>query len=195
MKKMSQIKDEIIQDIICLYNSGLAIINISKKLRVAPSTINKYLKLNNIEIHKPSFYRKGKRLSDNHIKSLKDKWHDNPNRKCYSAGLNKKPVELNVYNEYLSKAKKKNLEFSLTLEIFKRYIFQNCYYCNEKPSRICRHHIEIPINGIDRLNSELGYIIDNCVTCCTMCNRMKNIYSKVDFLNQIEKIYGNRLVK
>ena len=35
----------------------------------------------------------------------------------------------------------------------------------------------------------LGYTFDNCVACCTMCNRMKLDYTKNDFLNHISKIF------
>lgn len=31
--------------------------------------------------------------------------------------------------------------------------------------------------------------MDNCVPCCSVCNYMKNTYSKDVFLNQIKQIY------
>lgn len=44
------------------------------------------------------------------------------------------------------------------------------------------------VNGIDRIDSSKGYSDDNCVSCCSMCNLMKNNYSVYDFLNHINKI-------
>ena len=42
----------------------------------------------------------------------------------------------------------------------------NCCYCGE-PALTNLH-------GIDRIQSDLGYISGNCVTCCWQCNRAKN---------------------
>ena len=39
-------------------------------------------------------------------------------------------------------------------------------------------------------NSELGYIKSNCVPCCYICNRAKNILSREDFLNWIKRVYN-----
>lgn len=47
---------------------------------------------------------------------------------------------------------------------------------------------EIRVNGIDRIDSSKGYSIDNCVPCCTMCNRMKLDYKLSDFINHVHKI-------
>ena len=33
-----------------------------------------------------------------------------------------------------------------------------------------------------------AYIKENCVSCCSMCNIMKNKFSKDDFINQCKKI-------
>ena len=46
------------------------------------------------------------------------------------------------------------------------------------------------ITGIDRIDSTKGYSKDNCVSCCKMCNIMKNKFSKEDFLNKVESIYN-----
>ena len=44
-------------------------------------------------------------------------------------------------------------------------------------------------NGIDRKDNNIGYIIENCVSCCGICNRMKMDMSYDDFLNHIRLIY------
>lgn len=44
-------------------------------------------------------------------------------------------------------------------------------------------------NGIDRVNSDLGYSVKNCVTCCKDCNTAKMNMSIKDFLSMIERIY------
>lgn len=48
-------------------------------------------------------------------------------------------------------------------------------------------------NGIDRLNSSIGYEVDNCVPCCYICNRAKAQLDDKTFLNHITKIYNHRI--
>lgn len=44
-------------------------------------------------------------------------------------------------------------------------------------------------NGIDRVDNEIGYIYENCVCCCKVCNTMKMNLSVYEFLNHISKIF------
>ena len=46
-------------------------------------------------------------------------------------------------------------------------------------------------NGVDRIDSSLGYTIDNCVACCDKCNYAKHDLSTEDFKEWIIKIYNN----
>ena len=57
--------------------------------------------------------------------------------------------------------------FELTFEEFMFYWQKPCIYCG----------IEIETIGIDRINSSVGYKLDNCVPCCTRCNLVKLDYS------------------
>jgi 5-methylcytosine-specific restriction endonuclease McrA len=43
-------------------------------------------------------------------------------------------------------------------------------------------------NGIDRIDSNKGYTMDNCVSCCWTCNRMKGNMTQQNFLEHISKI-------
>jgi hypothetical protein len=85
------------------------------------------------------------------------------------------------YDEYVRGAMKKNLQFNLTAEQFITLVNSHCYYCDE--------YDEARVIGIDRVDSECGYLIDNVVPCCAICNRMKSDLEKGDFLNHICKIY------
>ena len=42
-----------------------------------------------------------------------------------------------------------------------------CVYCDKETIDAVKR------NGIDRLDSSIGYVLDNCVSCCQMCNMMK----------------------
>ena len=123
----------------------------------------------------------------------------------------KKNMALNQkYAMYRRDIIKKGLEWNLTKEQFFEMSKKDCYYCGSKPvlwspyinfngevhnryknimSNDYMKGTQIEMNGIDRLNSLIGYNINNCVPCCTKCNIMKNAYSENDFLLQIKKIY------
>jgi len=47
--------------------------------------------------------------------------------------------------------------------------------------------------GIDRIDNKIGYTKENSVSCCKLCNYMKNNYSVDDFLAHIKKIYEHNL--
>lgn len=103
------------------------------------------------------------------------------------------------YGKYKYNAKKRNLNFDLSKEEFKILTSNNCYYCDEMPNKkrsgIKRTNIQgvewasYICNGIDRLDNELGYTLNNCVACCYHCNTAKLTMSLNDFCDWIERIY------
>jgi len=76
-------------------------------------------------------------------------------------------------------AKKRNIEWSLSDKEFYKYWQSNCTYCDDKIKTI----------GLDRIDSTIGYQLDNIVPCCFTCNSMKKTASLNDFKKHIEKIY------
>lgn len=44
-------------------------------------------------------------------------------------------------------------------------------------------------NGIDRKDSNVGYVYENCVPCCSKCNFVKNKIPYKDFLHYIRRLY------
>ena len=85
------------------------------------------------------------------------------------------------YSEYIRRAIKKDLQFKLTRSQFLKFTIENCYYCDKK---ICENHK----NGIDRKDNQIGYIIDNCVTCCSQCNYMKGSLAENEFIETCKRI-------
>jgi hypothetical protein len=89
-----------------------------------------------------------------------------------------------LYNNFVDKATRKGHNVSITYEQF--LVFTDttkCHYCLEKISW-SKHGIVI--NGssyyLDRKDNSLGYSVDNCVVCCTRCNRAKSdVYSYEDW--------------
>jgi hypothetical protein len=111
---------------------------------------------------------------------------------CYKIKYNsiKKRAPRESFNQrlyyYKCNALKRNLVWNLEDETAINFMKQNCYYCNYK----------YIINGIDRINSNKGYFIDNCVSCCFQCNSMKERKSINDFLDICEHIVSyNKLFK
>jgi hypothetical protein len=112
--------------------------------------------------------------------------------------LNCGEAALNLYyGDYKHRAKVKNLLFTLTKEEFKKLIFSNCFFCDELPVRQFppegrlknrKNNGIIYVNGIDRKNSKDGYVIENCLPCCKICNKAKLDMSIQEFENWLFKI-------
>ena len=110
-----------------------------------------------------------------------------------------------LYTTYKHRAKKTGISFKLSKLQFRELISNNCFYCNIQPKdyntyvtdgnkskAIRQESIDrawIKANGIDRVNSNKGYILSNCVTCCEQCNRSKLDYTIEEFLSKIKRIY------
>lgn len=100
---------------------------------------------------------------------------------------------ISLYNRYEKQAKKRNYTFNLSFNEFKKLIHRHCYYCNNILSNTYNlsNGKTILYNGIDRLDNNLGYSIENCVPCCCKCNRAKMNMSYKEFIEMIIKIYKN----
>jgi len=74
-----------------------------------------------------------------------------------------------VYTNYKRQAKQRGLSFEITKEEFSILINSNCFYCNTPPSnsllvyRRTKDGAPFLYNGIDRVNNDVGYTVDNCV--------------------------------
>lgn len=100
-----------------------------------------------------------------------------------------------LYLTYIKEASDREIVFDIDTVTFEKLIFQDCCYCGNPPSKIittCSKHSpqQIVYNGIDRIDSNLAYTNDNCITCCTICNWMKLNQSVDDFIKKIKIIYG-----
>lgn len=98
------------------------------------------------------------------------------------------PVEKKLFGDY---KKEKRREFSLSFEEFREIVNSNCFYCGCKPFTLRGNKTKSKtklLNGIDRINSNIGYKTKNCVSCCINCNRAKNNMSLENFEIWIKKI-------
>lgn len=96
---------------------------------------------------------------------------------------------------YKSNAKRKGVVFNLTDEQFKQLILSKCSYCGDLPENLqkngCISTDYIRYNGIDRIDNNLGYEINNCIPCCHFCNFSKRNNTQEFFFQKIKKIYNN----
>lgn len=103
-----------------------------------------------------------------------------------------------VYLQYKQKARDRNYSFELTKDEVRILTKQNCYYCGDKPLQVKKNihnNGDYIYNGIDRLDNTKGYIIDNCVPCCGICNIMKRDMTVEEFYGQIDKIIRKRIME
>lgn len=111
------------------------------------------------------------------------------------------------YTAYRLGAKSRNLVFNITIEQFEYLTKQNCYYCGVSPNHIATsannrlrkigkskndtgNYI---CNGIDRKDNSIGYLIDNCITCCKQCNISKMAMNDIEFLEWVKRVYNHSI--
>lgn len=107
------------------------------------------------------------------------------------------------YNTLAARQRKKKFTGKIiTLDTFKKLSFDKCFYCGkigsktiiEKKSKIKgQNRISeetIKINGIDRIDSSVGYTNENSISCCKDCNFAKGDKSVIDFYLWIKRAYN-----
>lgn len=97
----------------------------------------------------------------------------------------------NQYAVYRHNAKRRSLAFDLTFDEFYALAEQACSYCSAPPTPRQRGNAATSwlCNGIDRVDNDKGYVLDNCVPCCKLCNQRKRAASREDFLNWVRRVY------
>ena len=100
-----------------------------------------------------------------------------------------------LLDNYRRNAEKRGIEFDLSEQEFRSLTEQDCYYCGSPPlasytSSGCNG--DYIYNGVDRVNNELGYIVDNCVPCCKFCNRAKGWDSHEVLIAYLDRVAAFR---
>jgi len=75
-----------------------------------------------------------------------------------------------TYAEYLRSAERRGIDFNLTCDQFIEIVGGECIYCGD-----------VRNIGVDRIDSEVGYVIENAVPCCAHCNERKGRCSLEQF--------------
>ena len=97
------------------------------------------------------------------------------------------------YINYRNGAVDRGYEFNLSKEEFEDIITKPCVYCGSKHSMV--FHVgkknsgrDYYYNGIDRVDNNKGYTINNVVSCCSICNRGKSTLKLKDWLSYLNQL-------
>jgi hypothetical protein len=131
---------------------------------------------------------KEKRLENNKKRYLKNKDKISETQKKYNKVHReeiKKQKEFykqtlkGRFNKIRSSARERGFVFELTIEMYEKHFYKKlCFYCGAIST------------GIDRLDSEKGYIQSNVIPCCKCCNKMKLNFSIEMFVEKVIKVYN-----
>lgn len=148
-------------------------------------------------------YMKGSLTRDEFIAQALAVWSymlDEPNRLCSA------PHEVNPYQARTLRSafqnhrdRQKQGLGSLGYDVWRSLIFSSCHYCGKHdirktPSRsrvdtdLKTEMSRLLLNGVDRLDSAIGYTPSNSVACCKTCNWMKGDLPVETFVGQIDRI-------
>lgn len=121
--------------------------------------LDQYRKENEIKISKQQ--KEWREAHPGQAKQLWDEWYKN----------NKIRSPKRRFTEAKHAAKKRGIGWFLTLEEYSKLIIMPCYYCG---GQLCE-----PVKratGLDRLDSNKSYEINNVVSCGYMCNSIKHMF-------------------
>ena len=97
-----------------------------------------------------------------------------------------------VFATYRTSARRRGFSWELTGEQFDEITGQDCHYCGCPPSSVkrnpYRNSSEWTYNGIDRVDSSVGYTPENVVPCCEICNKAKRDLSYGEFMAWIARL-------
>lgn len=106
----------------------------------------------------------------NTIESVSRLIREDEARKFHKAARNK-------YYRIRFSAFQRGIEFDLLFEDYEPLHGKSCHYCNSDST------------GLDRIDSDGGYTLDNVVPCCKHCNYAKGSRSTKDFMEHIKRVY------
>ncbi len=126
---------------------------------------------------------------------------------CYNREVTSKPkperrlpnglaAAKQLWHGYVRGAKMRGLVFEISFEDFLIITKLPCRYCSEKPFNYTKsqstYRDQYLHNGIDRVDNEIGYTLNNCAACCKICNNAKKEMTVEDFEAWIDKLVATR---
>jgi hypothetical protein len=90
-----------------------------------------------------------------------------------------------LFYRYQRGADRRGHAWALSSDLFGRLIQEPCHYCGktESNTQTCANTGKVfRYNGIDRADNSLGYLPDNVVPCCKVCNVLKGTRDASEFI-------------
>jgi hypothetical protein len=84
------------------------------------------------------------------------------------------------YTRCKKMAARRNINWGLSESEFWQIVSRSCTYCGFALPQVG--------SGIDRIDNNKGYVVNNCVPCCTECNKTKGTYFTYDEMLQIGNV-------
>lgn len=97
-----------------------------------------------------------------------------------------------LFGRMLDDAKGRGNKWELTRGQLRALTKQPCHYCGTEPMQCMRTANSTGAyiyNGLDRVDNNLGYTIDNVVACCGHCNKAKNTMTIKEFKLWVSNVY------
>lgn len=97
-----------------------------------------------------------------------------------------------LFLTYKRSEKDRGIKFNIGYEDFKKLTSKPCYYCRIKPFAIHKKQNtngDYVYNGLDRIDSDENYELDNVVPCCKNCNYAKRLMSSFEFSDWVRRVY------
>lgn len=110
--------------------------------------------------------------------------------------LKKRPSEQvtivkQIYAHYRHGAQKRGYSFELGFMEFINIIASPCHYCGAECSNIYAYRgKKIAYNGIDRKDNDQGYVLDNVIPCCIVCNEAKMDRPYQEFIDWVHRVHS-----
>lgn len=115
---------------------------------------------------------------------------------CLARELQTLPEGESAFNQYYSGRKLQSENRGRAFELTKRQVrnisAQNCHYCGAPPANVIETHAgngTFTYNGMDRVNSKLGYLVTNVVPSCKFCNFAKHNQTTDEFKSWLTRAY------
>lgn len=99
-----------------------------------------------------------------------------------------------LWSIFKSSSKKRGIKVGIDFESYSNLVQSRCGYCGSHPSNLLKYSgLEFKYNGLDRMNSEVGYLKENLIPSCRFCNSLKGSMPWpywADFINSIVTNFG-----
>jgi 5-methylcytosine-specific restriction endonuclease McrA len=95
------------------------------------------------------------------------------------------------YHSIRRGAENRKIEFLVTRAEAEEFFIMPCHYCGKMSDNIghTNTYRTAGINGLDRIDSNKPYALDNIVACCKRCNHAKNDMTVEEFKEWLERAY------